>query len=51
MVTSENAKQVVAFLEALESDNIDLIKEVHSVSQLGWQMMNISYRVIMANSA
>ena len=36
MVTSENAKQVVAFLEALESDNIDLIKEVHSVSQLGW---------------
>lgn len=36
MINSENAKQVVSFLDALESDNIDLIKEVKSVSQLGW---------------
>lgn len=36
MITSENAKQVVLFLEALEAENIDIIKEVPSVSQLGW---------------
>lgn len=36
LITSENAKQVVSFLEALESENIDRIKEAKSVSQLGW---------------
>ena len=36
MVTSENAKQLVSFLEALESNNMDRIKEIQSVSQLGW---------------
>lgn len=36
MVTSENAKQIVSFLDALESENIDRIEEMPSVSQLGW---------------
>ncbi len=36
LVTSENAKQVVSFLEALESENIERITEAKSVSQLGW---------------
>lgn len=36
LITSENSKQVVSFLEALESENIDRIKEAKSVSQLGW---------------
>lgn len=36
-VTSENAKQVVQFLEALEAENIDVIARVDSTSTLGWQ--------------
>lgn len=36
-VTSENAKSVVAFLSALEAENIDLIPTVDSTSTLGWQ--------------
>jgi hypothetical protein len=36
-VTSENAKQVVRFLGALEAENIDLINMANSVSTLGWQ--------------
>lgn len=36
-VTSENSKQVVKFLEALESENIDVIPVVESTSTLGWQ--------------
>lgn len=36
LITSENSKQVVSFLEALESENIERIKEAKSVSQLGW---------------
>lgn len=36
LITSENAKAVVSFLEALESENIDRIQEAKSVSQLGW---------------
>jgi len=40
LITSENAKQVVSFLEALESENIDRIKEAKSVSQLGWATEN-----------
>ena len=40
LITSENSKQVVSFLEALESENIDRIKEAKSVSQLGWATEN-----------
>lgn len=36
-VTSENAKQVVKFLSALESENIDIIKKADSTSTFGWQ--------------
>lgn len=36
-ITSENAKQVVRFLEALEAENIDLIETVESTSVYGWQ--------------
>lgn len=36
-VTSENAKQVVRFLEALEAENIDIIETVESTSAFGWQ--------------
>lgn len=36
MVNSENAKNIVSFLDALESENMDLIKETRCVSQLGW---------------
>lgn len=36
MVTSENSKQLVAFLEALESYNPELIKFYTSTSKLGW---------------
>lgn len=36
-VTSENAKQVVQFLSALESENIDLIPKADSTSTFGWQ--------------
>lgn len=36
-ITSENAKQVVRFLEALESENIDIIPKAESTSTLGWQ--------------
>lgn len=36
MVTSENAKLLVSFLDALESENMDRISEIRSVSQLGW---------------
>ena len=36
-VTSENAKMVVRFLEALEAENIDVIKRAESTSALGWQ--------------
>ena len=36
-VTSENAKHVVAFLSALEAENIDIIKKADSTSTFGWQ--------------
>lgn len=36
-ITSENAKQVVRFLEALEAENIDIIKKADSTSSFGWQ--------------
>lgn len=36
-VTSENAKQVVRFLEALEAENIDIISKAESTSTMGWQ--------------
>lgn len=36
-VTSENAKYVVKFLAALESENIDIIKRADSTSTFGWQ--------------
>ena len=36
-VTSENAKQVVKFLAALEAENIDIIKKADSASTFGWQ--------------
>lgn len=36
-ITSENAKQVVRFLGALEAENIDLIPVHDSTSTLGWQ--------------
>lgn len=36
-VTSENAKQVVQFLGALESENIDLIPKVDATASFGWQ--------------
>ena len=36
-VTSENAKQVVRFLEALEAENIDIINKADSTSTFGWQ--------------
>jgi hypothetical protein len=36
-VTSENSKHVVAFLSALEAENIDVIKKADSTSTFGWQ--------------
>lgn len=39
-VTSENAKQVVKFLSALESENIDIIKKADATSTFGWQEGN-----------
>jgi hypothetical protein len=36
-VTSENAKMVVRFLEALEAENIDIISKADSASTFGWQ--------------
>lgn len=36
-VTSENAKPVVRFLEALEAENIDIIQKADSTSTFGWQ--------------
>ncbi len=36
-ITSENAKQVVSFLSALESENIDIIQKADSTSTFGWQ--------------
>ena len=39
-ITSENAKQVVRFLGALEAENIDLIPRHDATSTLGWQPGN-----------
>lgn len=36
-VTSENAKQVVRFLEGLEAENIDIIEKSDATSTFGWQ--------------
>jgi len=36
-ITSENAKMVVRFLEALEAENIDIINRADSTSTFGWQ--------------
>ena len=36
-ITSENAKLVVRFLEALEAENIDIITKADSASTFGWQ--------------
>lgn len=36
-ITSENAKGVVRFLEALEAENIDVISKADSASTFGWQ--------------
>lgn len=35
-VTSENARMLVRFLQALEAENMDLLERVNCVSQLGW---------------
>ena len=39
-VTSENAKSVVQFLSALESENIDIISKSDATSTFGWQPGN-----------
>ena len=39
-ITSENAKYVVRFLQALEEENIDIIEVVESTSSFGWQTRN-----------
>ena len=36
-ITSENAKSVVAFLQALEAENMDTLEVVDSTSHCGWQ--------------
>lgn len=36
-VTSENAKQVVQFLQALEAENFDIIERVDATATFGWQ--------------
>lgn len=36
-ITSENAKQVVRFLAALEAENIDIIQKADATSTFGWQ--------------
>lgn len=36
-VTSENAKQVVRFLGALEAENIDIIPKADATASFGWQ--------------
>ena len=36
-VTSENAKPIVKFLEALEAENIDVIPRTDSTGSFGWQ--------------
>lgn len=36
-ITSENAKQVVRFLGALESENIDIIPKADATATFGWQ--------------
>ena len=36
-ITSENAKQVVAFLQALEAENMETLELVDSTSHCGWQ--------------
>lgn len=36
-ITSENAKQVVQFLSALEAENIDIITKSDATSTFGWQ--------------
>ena len=39
-ITSENAKQVVRFLGALEAENIDIIPKADATSTFGWQPGN-----------
>ena len=36
-ITSENAKMVVRFLEALEAENIDIITKADATATFGWQ--------------
>lgn len=36
-VTSENAKDLVRFLQALESENIDIIEKASATGSFGWQ--------------
>lgn len=36
-VTSENSKHLVQYLEALEAENIDIIRMSESTSSMGWQ--------------
>lgn len=36
-VTSENAKYIVQFLQALEAENLDLLEVVDSTTHYGWQ--------------
>lgn len=36
-ITSENAKQIVRFLGALEAENIDIIPKADATSTFGWQ--------------
>lgn len=36
-ITSENSKQVVRFLQALEAENIDIIPKVDATGTFGWQ--------------
>lgn len=39
-ITSENARQVVGYLQALESENMDIIEKAETTSTFGWQDNN-----------
>ena len=39
-VTSENAKLIVQYLDALEAENMDIISKADATSSLGWQTRN-----------
>jgi len=39
-ITSENAREVVKYLQALESENMDIIEKAETTSTFGWQNDN-----------